>query len=90
MKMDNDIRFKTSILYLKSISPGSTFRALASLRIVTNWGFRCLLSNLQIALTVTPDSRERSAWLITFLILSSFSVAMWIFQHKTIDLSIFR
>jgi hypothetical protein len=39
---------------------------------------------------VTPDSRERSAWLITFLILSSFSVAMWIFQHKPDGLSIFR
>ncbi len=68
--------------YLKSISPGSTLSALASFRIVTNRGFRSPLSSLQMALTVTPDSRDRSAWLMTFLILSSFNVATTVFQHK--------
>lgn len=87
--MKSDVQVKTLIFYLKSISPGSMFSALASLRIVTNCGLRSPLSNLQIALTVTPDSRERSAWLMTFLILSSFNVAMWIFQHKAKGLSTF-
>jgi hypothetical protein len=89
MKNYIEIRSIISILYLNSMSLGSTFSALASLRMVTNWGLRSPLSNLQIALAVTPDSRDRSAWLMTFLILSSFSVAMWIFQHKITLLSIF-
>ena len=68
--------------YLKSISPGSTLSALASFRMVTNRGLRSPLSSRQMALTVTPDSRDRSAWLMTFLILSSFNVATTAFQHK--------
>ena len=55
---------------------GSTPRALASLRIVTKRGFRSPFSNRQIALVVTPDSLERSAWLITLLILNSLRVGM--------------
>ena len=68
--------------YLNSISLGSTLSALASFRIVTNWGFRSPLSSRQMALTVTLDSRDRSAWLMTFLTLSSFNVATTVFHHK--------
>ena len=87
MKSIIRIHGKMVIIYLKSISPGSMLSAFASLRIVTNRGLRSPLSNLQIELTVTPDSRDRSAWLRTFLILNSFNVAMWIFQHKGTTLS---
>ncbi len=74
--------------YLNSISPGSILSALASFRMVTNRGLRSPLSSRQIALTVTPDARDKSAWLITFLILSSFNVATTVFQHKCGWLSI--
>lgn len=87
MERISSIQSKIFIAYLKSISPGSTLSALASLRMVTNRGLRSPLSSRQIALIVTPDSRDRSAWLMTFLTLSSLNVAMWLFQHKRIVLS---
>lgn len=87
IRLNNIGEGKYFITYLKFISPGSTLSALASLRMVTNLGLRSPRSSLQIALIVTPDSRERSAWLMTFLILSSFKVDMQLFHHKRIALS---
>ena len=61
--------------YYHSIRSGSISSALASLRMVTKRGLRFPCSNLQMALVVTPDALERSAWLITRLVLISFNVA---------------
>jgi len=74
--------------FLKSISLASTPSALASLRMVTKRGSRSPLSSRQMAASEMPDSRARSAWLHTFLILRSFNVATPVFQHMTPSLSI--
>ena len=89
VETENFLIIKKGDRYLNSMEFGSTFRALASLRIVTKVGFCFSSSSRAIVAYATPDNFAKSRWLRTAFSLNSFNFMASLLYHLSFIITIF-